>query len=126
MYENYETCPQLSPKEKCVRVLRYNDGVFAETFHEHAPSHRLSVDGELDSLRALIEHCAGWNETFILYSRLNSRKGGPSRYPRLISHVSYPEAGVIRRYLSSSNVIAWFDTVILPHDFRRQSARDDV
>lgn len=124
MYEHYKTCPCLSLKEKCFRVQRYNEGEIVETFHEHLPSHRLSLDAELEALRALVGHCAGWNEAFILHSRLNGRKGGPSCYPGFMSHVSYPEAGVIRRYLSSGSATAWSDTIVNPGNFRREIAKD--
>lgn len=120
MYENYKICPLLSVKEKCVRVQRYTEGEFIECFHEHVPSRRLSLDAESEALRALVGQCAGWNGALILHSRLNNRKGGPSRYPGLTSHVGYPEAGVIRRYWSAGDVTAWSDTVIVASSFRSE------
>lgn len=118
MYERFKICPELSRKEKCFRAQRYKDGNMVEVFHEHIPSHRISLDSELEALRALVGQIAGWNGLFILHARLNDRRGGPSRYPGFISHVSYPEEGVLRRYLSSGNVTAWSDTIIAPGDFR--------
>ena len=122
MYDQYMICPSLRPKEKCFRVQRYEDGHVIEVFHEHIPSHRISLDSEIEVLRTLVGHFAGWNGMFILHSRLNSRRGGPSRYPGFVSHVTYPEEGVLRRYFSSDDVTAWSDTVISPHSFRREGA----
>jgi hypothetical protein len=90
-----------------------------ELFHEHIPSHRISLESEIEALRALVGQFAGWNGLFVLHSRLNNRRGGPSRYPGFMAHTSYPEEGVLRRYISSGNVTAWSDTVIVPGDFRR-------
>ena len=118
MYERYKICPELSSKEKCFRAQRYEDGNLIEVFHEHIPSHRISLDSEIEALRALVGQFAGWNGLFNLHSRLNNRRGDPSRYPDFMSHVSYPEEGVLRRYFSSGNVTAWSDTVITPGDFR--------
>jgi len=118
MDERYMICPDLTCREKCFRVQRYEEGNLIETFHEHVPSYRLSVDSEIETLRALIGQYAGWNAMFILHSRLNDRRGGPSRYPIFSSHIAYPEKGVIRRYFSSTNVTAWVDSVIMPNEFR--------
>lgn len=120
MYTRHQFCPDLKPGEKCFRVQRYNEGNFDETFHEHVPSRRISLDSEIEVLRALVGHCDGWPGTFILNSRLNNRRGGPSRYPSIVSHVTYPEAGVLRRYFSSGGATAWSDTVIAPGSFRQQ------
>lgn len=118
MYERYKICPELSGKEKCFRVQRYEDGNIIEVFHEHIPSHRISLDSEIEALRALVGQFAGWNGLFNLRSRLNNRRGGPSRYPGFMFHASYPEEGVLRRYSSSGNVTAWSDSVISLGSFR--------
>lgn len=123
MYSGFKLCPELKVKEKCFRAQRYNEGAFEETFHEHIPSHRLSLESGLESLRGLVDQCAGWPPTFILRSRLNKRPGGPSQYPGFRSHVEYPEAGVIRRYFSSGPATAWFDEVIAPASFRVTAAK---
>jgi hypothetical protein len=122
IYSGFKLCPNLKIKDKCFRVQRYKEGAFEETFHEHVPSHRLSLESELEVLRALVDQCAGWPPTFILRSRLNRRRGGPSQYPGFRSHVEYPEAGVIRRYFSSGHATAWSDQVIAPASFRRDAA----
>lgn len=105
-------------KEKCFRVQRYAEGTLIDVFQEHVPSHRISSDSETEILRALLSHFAGWNGIFILHARLNDRRGGPSRYPGFTFHVTYPEKGVLRRYISSGNVTAWSDSVISPGSFR--------
>ena len=122
MFEQYKICPDLNSKEKCFRVQRSEGRDVTEVFHEHVPSHRITSDSEIDVLRALIGHFAGWNAQFILYSRLNNRPGCPSRYPKFMSHVAYPEEGALRRYLSSGNVTAWSDSVISPGSFRSDGA----
>ena len=118
MYERYMICPDLRCKEKCFRVQRYEEGKMVEVFHEHIPFHRISLESEIEVLRALVSQFAGWNGMFILHSHLNNRRGGPSRYPGFTSHVAYPEEGVLRRYLGSGNVTAWSDSVISPSSFR--------
>ena len=122
LYTGYRLCPNFNVGEKCFRVQRYNEGKIDEVFHEHVPSHRISLESEIEALRALVSHCAGWSNTFILHSHLNNRKGGPSRYPGFMSHVEYPEKGVIRRYFSSGPATAWSDTVITPGSFRQDAA----
>lgn len=122
MYTRQHLCPDLKAKEKCFRVQRYKEGAFEELFHEHVPSHRLSLDSEIEVLRALVDHCAGWPPTFILRSRLNDRRGGPARYPGFRAHVTYPEEGVLRRYFSSGHATAWSDAVIVPGRFRQKVA----
>jgi len=68
MYERYKICPELSCKEKCFRAQRYEGGNVIEVFHEHIPSHCISLDSETDALRALIGQLAAWNGLFILGS----------------------------------------------------------
>jgi len=123
MYSGFKLCPDLKIKQKCFRVRRYREGGFEETFHEHVPSHRISLESELEVLRGLVDQCAGWPPTYILRSRLNKRRGGPSQYPGFTSHVEYPEPGVIRRYFSSSHATAWADEVVVPASFRRKAAK---
>lgn len=120
IYTRYRLCPDLSPKQKCIRVQRYKEGRSEEVFHEHIPSHRLSQASEVEALRALASHYAAWPAIFILHSYLNGRKAGPQRYPGFTNHVEYPEEGVIRRYFGAHGVTAWSDTVVTASDFRRQ------
>ena len=122
MYEEYKICSELNSKEKCFRVQRYEGGDIVEVFHEHVPSHRISLDYEAEVLRALVGHFANWNGIFILHSRLNNRRGSPSRYPEFTSHTIYPEEGVLRKYLSSGKVTAWSDSVISSSKVRSKEA----
>ena len=119
MYSGFKLCAELKVNEKCFRVQRYNDGKFEETFHEHVPSHRLTLESELEVLRGLVDQCASWPPTYVLHSRLNKRHGGPSQYPGFTSHVEYPEPGVLRRYFSSGPATAWCDEIISKASFRR-------
>lgn len=121
IYSGFKLCPELKAKDKCFRVQRYKEGAFEETFHEHVPGHRISLDSALEALRGLVDHCAGWPPTYILRSRLNKRGGEPPQYPGFRSHVEYPEPGVIRRYFSSGPATAWSDEVIAPTNFRRDA-----
>jgi len=119
MYEKYKICPNLNCKEKCFRVQKREKGnTVVELFHEHVPSYRISSASETEVLKALIGQFSGWNGLFILHSRLNNRRGSPSRYPNFISHETYPEAGVLRHYISSGEVTAWSDSVISRENFR--------
>lgn len=89
-----------------------------DVIHEHVPAHRISLDAEMEVLRNLVSHCAGWNGVFILRSRLNDRRGGPSQYPSFTCYVTYPQEGVLRRYVSSGAITSWVDTVI-GHNVRK-------
>lgn len=112
-------CDELQPKQKCFRVLQYKAGKCNEVFHEHIPLHRISIDAEIEALRGLADHYAGWPGTFILHSRLNNRPGAPSAYPGYRKDVSYPEPGVIRRHFGTGDASAWSDTVLSPAEFRK-------
>lgn len=125
MYERHKICLDLRPKEKCFRVQQYREGEITELFHEHVPRHRISLDSEIDALRALISHFAEWSGLLILHSRLNSRGGGPEPYPGFMSHVTYPEEGVLRGYFRSGDTTAWSDNVISAGDFRRNGGGAD-
>jgi len=118
MYSKQLLCPDLQVGDKCFRVQRYNEGEFNLVFHEHVPARRLSLNTEIEVLRGLIGRYADWDGTYILHSHLNSRSGGPSRYPGFVYHTSYPEDGVIRRTVGSGAVSAWSDTVLIPSRFR--------
>lgn len=119
MCERFKIFPNLSPKKKCFRAERYEEGSLVELSHEHVSSHRISQDAEMATPRALIDKLEEWNGLFILHSRLNSRPGGPDVYPGFTSHVPYPEEGVIRRYFRSGGTTAWSDSVVSAGNFRR-------
>lgn len=121
MYERFKLCSDLEAREKCFRVLEYSCGEISEVFHEHIPTHRISQDSAMEALRALVSQFEGWGGRFNLHSRLNNRPGGPDQYPGFLCHVTYPEPGVIRRYVNSSDVTAWVDQVINRGAFRVES-----
>ena len=118
MYERYMICQTLKNNEKCFRVQKYDDGEVIDVFHEHIPSYRISSESESEVLKALIARVAQWSEIEILHSFLNNRNGSPKKSIGPIAHTTYPEEGVIRRYLSSNGVTAWSDSVISPGAFR--------
>lgn len=125
-FSMYKLCPDLIAQEKCFRVQKYNQGRIDELFHEHIPCHRISLESEIEALHALVDHFAGWSGRYILHSRLNKRRGGPSKYPGYVAQVEYPEEGVIRRYFSSGDTTAWSDTVLLAGKFRHTTAKRNV
>ena len=125
IYSRHQLCPDLRPRERCFRVQCYNEGKFEQVFHEHVPLHRISQASTVEVLCSLVGHYAAWSGSFILNSRLNNRPGGASRYPGFVHHVSYPEKGVIRHYVSSGAASAWSDAVLSLEDFRQSSVLDE-
>ncbi len=121
MYEQFKLCPNLEAGEKCFRVLEYRRGEISEVFHEHVPANRISLDSAMEALRALVSQFGGWSGRFTLHSRLNNRRGRPEKYPEFTSHVTYPEAGAIRRYVDFSNISSWVDEVVNSETFRAES-----
>jgi hypothetical protein len=119
MYDNYKLCETLASSEICFVVEQYNEGKFTRKFHEHMPKSRLSDNARSNVLRALVMHFSGMGAESIVRCHLNSRGRTPAADNRLnISHVSYPEAGVLR--LSCGwNTKAWSDQAIAPTEFRR-------
>jgi len=79
----------------------------------------LSQENANEALRSLVARYSEWPGRFILHSLLNNRGSNPQCYPGFIHHVSYPELGVIRHTVSTSNAHAWYDTVISKAAFRR-------
>jgi hypothetical protein len=118
-YENFELCPTLTSKVRCFRVRTYKEGIFSEVAHEHVPAPRLSQDRSLEVLRALVARFAEWPAVYVVRSHLNDRGRSPQTYPGFLHSTNYPEAGVLRHYVSSSNVTAWgVDAVVSPASFR--------
>lgn len=121
MYENYKLCSGLVAGELCFRVQKYSEGEFEEVFHEHVPAPRLSQDGRAETLRALVANVAEWPPTYVLRSSLNRRGRNPPVHPGFVHNTTFPERGVLRQYVSSSNVTAWVDAVVSPSQFRSES-----
>jgi hypothetical protein len=118
MYDNFELCDRLNPKEICPIVEQYREGVFERKFHEHVPRHRLSEDALRYLLIALVLKFENNEPWTVVRTYLNGRGKDPSAH-RLAWHVTYPEAGVIRKYCGT-NTHAWADQIISADKFRIQ------
>ena len=121
MYSREHLCPELQCQKKCIRVRQSNEGKFDLVFHEHVPVHRLSQESELEALRCMAGHYSNWPGVYILQSLLNKRRGGPTRFPGFVYHTSYPEEGVLRQSVSTSQAWAWSDRVISKGTFRQRA-----
>jgi hypothetical protein len=53
MYDNQKLCEKLKPKEICLVVEQYTEGIFERQFHEHIPKRRLSESALQNLLQAL-------------------------------------------------------------------------
>lgn len=111
-------CADLVPGVRCFRSMRFRDGTWTETLHEHVPSHRISRAAAHEALRSIAARVEEWPANFILSSYLNSRSGTPERYPGFTSTVSYPEGGVVRVTVTARNTWASCDRVVEPAAFR--------
>ena len=117
IYERHDLCQDLKPGDLCFRSKTYSNGVHTNDLHEHIPAHRISQDDCIAVLRSLAARYAGWSGESILHSHLNRRPGGPSRSPAFLHHISYPQPGVIRHYVSAGNTHAWLDRIVSPEKF---------
>lgn len=111
-------CSNLLPRQRCFCVRKYSERAFTTVFHEHVPSHRLSQERTLESLRALVACCSQWPADWVLHSLLNKRGKSPEQYPGFRSDTSYPEPGVLRLTVSGTNIHARCDEVVSPKGFR--------
>lgn len=117
MYESYKICEKLRPKEICIVVEQYKEGLFERQYHQHVPKHRLSESALRNLLQALVLKFENNEPSTIVRSHLNERGKEPTAY-KLMWHVTYPEPGVLRKYCGT-NTCAWADQVIIAHEFRR-------
>jgi len=117
MYENYKRCEGLKPKEVCIVVERYKEGVFERQYHEHIPKHRLSEAALQNLLMALVLKFENSAPETIVRSFLNERGTEPSAH-KLVWHVTYPEPGVQRRYCGG-NARSWADQVVVADMLRK-------
>ena len=111
-YSGFRLCHDLKPGQRCIRLRKYNSGSgppFTELHHEHIPRHRISEDGAVELLRALVLVYSRAEAPGIVRSYLNDRGSDPPRDNRLQITVEYPEPGVTRKYCGG-NVQAWIDT----------------
>jgi hypothetical protein len=121
MYENYKLCDSLKPSEICLVIEQCNDGVFTREFHEHVPKWRISDEACVSLLRAFVIRFwgfSGMGVEQIVRCHLNAQSQTPAADKSLRITVSYPEAGVLRKYCGG-NTVAWFDRVFSPKDFRQ-------
>ena len=117
MYESHKLCPDLKPKEICLVVEQYHEGVIERKFHMHVPKHRLSEDALAYLLKALVLKFENNEPQTIVRGFLNDRGKNPSAL-NFSFHVSYAEPGVLRKYCGG-NTSAWADQVVLPSSFRK-------
>ena len=118
LYSGFQICDALKPKQKCFRLRRYNQGKFDDLFHEHIPKHRISEDNAINFMMILVARHSEWNDLYTLQSCLNKRGKEPTAERPFQMPIEYPEPGVIRRYCSSGDFVAWMDEVIQPENFR--------
>lgn len=118
MYERHQLCERLSHGSICFRAMRYVDGKFEESCHEHVPAHRISESRSFEVLRSLVALASAWNGRFVVQSHLNRRGGDPVCYPGFTYHTVYPEPGALRQYVSAHMAHAWFDRVLSKSAFR--------
>jgi hypothetical protein len=117
MYENHKPCPDLKPKEICIVVEQYNQGVISRKYHQHVAQHRLSETSLQYLLQSLVLKFESNEPLTIVRSFLNDRGKNPSRH-NFNWHVTYPEPGVLRKYCGG-DTCAWADQVILASSFRK-------
>jgi len=117
-YEGHHLCPDLIVGQTCFRVDVYESGVFRPVFHEHVRAYRISEASANEVLRSLAARYSDWPGSFILRSHLNKRGNDPACYPGFISHVSYPESGVLRTTVSTPTANAWRDAIVSKAKFR--------
>jgi hypothetical protein len=117
MYENHKLCEKLKPKEICLVVEQYKEGIFERQYHDHVPAHRLSNDAMKNLLHSLVLKFESNEPGTIVRSYLNER-GKEPRTHKLVWHVTYPEPGVLRKYCGT-NTHAWADRVISADKFRK-------
>jgi hypothetical protein len=121
-YENHKLCPTLQRGEICIVVEQYHEGKFERQFHEHVPRSRLSAEGKINLLRALVVRFHGFTgmgAEQIVRAHLNSRGKVPSKNVALQIHTSYSEPGVLRQSCGGDTA-AWADEVIAPSSFRQR------
>jgi hypothetical protein len=118
MYENHKLCEKLKPKEICLVVEQYKQGIIERQYHEHVPKHRLSESALQHLLMALALKFENNEPRTIVRSHLNERGREPSAH-KLMWHVTYPEPGVLRKYCGT-DTCAWADQVVSADRFRKQ------
>jgi hypothetical protein len=124
MHEDHKLCSELRPNELCIVLEQYHEGKFERQFHEHVPRSRLSGEGKINLLRALVVRFYGFTgmgAEQIVRAHLNTKGKVPSQNATLQIHTSYPEPGVLRHYCGGDTA-AWADEVVLPSSFRQKNS----
>src|SRR5438874_11178470 len=116
MYENFELCPDLKPKEICLVVRQYHEGKFTRSYHQHVPKHRISDEALSYLLPSLVMKFENNEPLTIVRSFLNKRGKEPSTHT-FRWEVTRPEPGVLRKYCGTDTCV-WCDQVIRPSAFR--------
>lgn len=117
MYSNIQTCPTLTPSEKCIRVDEFNQGRTINRFHKHVPKNKLAKKRHYMLLRSLVLLFEQANAEQIVEVHLTRRGNAASVPLRYRIVTEYPEEGVLREYCGI-DVCASIDTVFVPASFR--------
>jgi len=115
---SYKVCSSLKEGEKCFRLLEYDEGEYRDLFHEHVPNFRISGVSSGSFMKSLIISHSSLNDEQIFRTYLNKRGNQPSMISLLQGHIETPEPGVLRKYADSGQLVAWYDEVISPSEFR--------
>jgi len=116
----FRICETLCSKEKCFRLIEYDDGDMVEIFHEHVREHRINKDNTFVFLKTLLFKHSSFGDKEIFRTFLNSKGKKPEAIDFCTNYSEYPEPGVLRTYLSTSHFSAWVDEIVCPSDFRVQ------
>lgn len=117
VHDKYRLCETLKPKEYCIVVEQYKEGLFEQKFHEHVAAHRLSEESLQYLLPALVMKFEEMLPMTIFRSHLSDRGKNPPRQT-FMWHVNYPEPGVLRKYCGT-DTCAWADRVVSADKFRK-------
>jgi hypothetical protein len=83
MAADVQICPTLDPKEKCIRLNKYNRGqgdLSTELFHKHFQRHRISEDAQIEMMKAMVLTYEKPEPLFVLGCYLNGRGRDPAPY----------------------------------------------
>ena len=111
MRSEFEVCAELKPRQRCIRVRKYESGLYSFLFHQHVPEHRLSNKAVVELLRTLVVSFAGFTPEFVVASYLNKRGSEPTSPTALQIFTHYPADGVLRT-MCGGNIEAWEDRLI--------------
>lgn len=119
-YSGWKICSDLKKGQGCFRLLQYDAHQPVEEFHEHVPQSRIKRDDVGSFLKTLLLRHSPLGDREVLRTFLNTRGKEPSAMQFCTSKTEYPEPGVLRTYLTTQNLVGWFDEVISPNEFRQK------